>query len=77
MPGPQIDTAVSRNQANHYIQGEAFMLNASQVPQTAQASPAPEAAPMASDGNPAPAKPRTRPSHNLLWWLLVAVAIII
>jgi hypothetical protein len=53
------------------------MLNASQVPQTAHASPALEAAPMASDGNPAPDKPRTRPSHNLLWWLLVAVAIII
>jgi hypothetical protein len=53
------------------------MLNASQAPQTSHDGPALSDASAARDGHTAPDKPQTRPSHSVLWWVLVAIAIIL
>ena len=53
------------------------MLTASQAPQTSDDRPALSDASAAPDGHTAPDKPQTRPSHSVLWWVLVAIAIIL
>jgi hypothetical protein len=53
------------------------MLNSPQAPQSSHDGPAPSDASAAPDGYAAPDKRQTRPSHSVLWWVLVAIAIIL
>jgi hypothetical protein len=75
--GRETDTAFSATKCTNPNQtGEAIMLNLSRDRQTVDHEPAHVAAPAASGADPA-GQPQARRRSNLLWWLLVAVAIIL